>query len=311
MSEVSSLHCLTYDAGEARLMLVRDSERHEIQIRAQAHRLVRYMAERNAALGEAAALCTHDELMHAVWADEPMHSREELAKLVWEVRKKLEPFAADDLIENERGLGYRLRTCSPPDPVGEDAGSPTTRRVRLLVGSGVLAGGAALVVAIVLATRGPGGTVSSAAKEGPFVDRIENVLDQSAEGRQEIATALRGGLACTIPPHEVGRRIDSVAENRQSILQQLGSLQAPTTKTDELVTLLQRALQESIEADRHYGAAFLALPSASHCPVPRGIDFRLAARSDAKATRAKARFVAAFDPVARELKRRTWTAGAF
>jgi DNA-binding winged helix-turn-helix (wHTH) protein len=90
---------------------VRDGERHEIQIRAQAHRLVRYMGERNAASGGAPALCTHEELMHAVWADEPMHSREELAKLVWELRKKLEPFEAEHLIENERRLGYRLRTC--------------------------------------------------------------------------------------------------------------------------------------------------------------------------------------------------------
>jgi DNA-binding response OmpR family regulator len=49
--------------------------------------------------------------MHAVWADEPLHSREELAKLVWELRKKLEPFGAEHLIENERRLGYRLRTC--------------------------------------------------------------------------------------------------------------------------------------------------------------------------------------------------------
>ena len=80
-------------------------ERHEIPIRAQAHRLVRHMAER------APALCTHDELMQAVWADEPMHSREELAKLVWELRKKLEPFGAEHLIENERRLGYRMRTC--------------------------------------------------------------------------------------------------------------------------------------------------------------------------------------------------------
>ena len=80
-------------------------ERHEIPIRAQAHRLVRSMAER------APALCTHDELMQAVWADEPMHSREELAKLVWELRKKLEPFGAEQLIENERRLGYRMRTC--------------------------------------------------------------------------------------------------------------------------------------------------------------------------------------------------------
>ena len=36
----------------------------------------------------------------------------ELAKLVWELRRKLEPFGAEHLIENERRLGYRMRTCS-------------------------------------------------------------------------------------------------------------------------------------------------------------------------------------------------------
>jgi len=97
--------CLSYEADEARLVLVQGGERHELHIRAQAHKLVRYMAERSP------ALCTHDELMHAVWGDEPMHSREELAKLVWELRKELEPYGAGHLIENERRLGYRLRTC--------------------------------------------------------------------------------------------------------------------------------------------------------------------------------------------------------
>jgi FHA domain-containing protein len=109
----ASAACLSYDLDEARLVFVRNGERHEIQIRAQAHRLVRYMVERNAAIGGSPALCTHDELMHAVWADEPMHSREELAKIVWELRKKLEPFDAEHLIENERRLGYRMRTCPP------------------------------------------------------------------------------------------------------------------------------------------------------------------------------------------------------
>jgi len=42
-------------------------------------------------------------------------AREELAKLVWEVRKKLEPFGAAQLIENERSRGYRLQTC-PASP---------------------------------------------------------------------------------------------------------------------------------------------------------------------------------------------------
>ena len=97
--------CLSYDADEARLVLVSRGERHELHIRAQAHKLVAYMAERSP------ALCTHAELMDAVWGDEPMHSREELAKIVWELRKQLEPYDAGHLIENERGLGYRLRTC--------------------------------------------------------------------------------------------------------------------------------------------------------------------------------------------------------
>jgi len=103
--------CLRYDADAARLVLVKGDQEHELPIRAQAHKLVRHMVERNAAAGGSPVLCTHDELMRAVWEDEPMHTREELAKLVWELRKKLEPFGAEQLIENERGLGYRMRTC--------------------------------------------------------------------------------------------------------------------------------------------------------------------------------------------------------
>jgi hypothetical protein len=103
--------CLRYDAARAELLLVRGAERHQIEVRAQAHRLVGYMAERNAAIGGAPALCTHEELMEAVWGDEPMHTHAELAKLVWEIRKKLETFGAEHLLKNERRRGYRLRTC--------------------------------------------------------------------------------------------------------------------------------------------------------------------------------------------------------
>lgn len=103
--------CLRYDAAEARLVLEQGEERREIEVRAQAHRLVRHMAERNAAIGGAPALCAHDELIEAVWAGEPMHTRTELAKLVWELRRALEPFGAAKLIESERRRGYRLWTC--------------------------------------------------------------------------------------------------------------------------------------------------------------------------------------------------------
>src|SRR4030095_4533468 len=94
---------------------------------------VRYMVERNAAHGGGAALCTHEELMHAVWADEPMHTREELAKLVWELRKKLEPFGGGQLIENARGFGYRLHTCSAAPAARSAPGRPRRRLLAVVL----------------------------------------------------------------------------------------------------------------------------------------------------------------------------------
>ena len=108
--------CLDYDAHEDRFVVCLDGERHEIRLRPQGHRLARYMARRNVAAGGSAVLCTHDELMHAVWEDEPLHTRGELAKLVWELRKALEPHGAAGLLESERRRGYRLRTRTTGAP---------------------------------------------------------------------------------------------------------------------------------------------------------------------------------------------------
>jgi hypothetical protein len=143
-----------------------------------------------------------------------------------------------------------------------------------------------------------------------FVDRVENVLRQSADGRREIRAALSAGLRCSISASEAARRIGSVADNRQSVLDQLGGLATPTQRAADAATLLQRALQASIEADRHYRDGFRAVRNA-RCPVPRNRDFRLAASSDAQATAAKRRFVTAFDPLARRFGRRIWTATRF
>jgi DNA-binding winged helix-turn-helix (wHTH) protein len=319
LGPAAEIACLRYDFGEERLLLVRGAEKREIQVRAQAHRLVRHMVERNVASGGAPALCTHEELMHAVWADEPMHTREELAKLVWELRKKLEPFDAGGLIENERGRGYRLRTCPPA--VGAQATSDSPRRVLsrrsiLVVAVIVAAIGAAAAAAVVLGTRGSengsGTTNVAAAKERTFVDRVENVLQQAASGRQEIRVALTAGLNCSISPHEAGQRIASVADNRQSILGQLGNFQTPTQQADDAVTFLQQALQQSIEADRHYRDGFFTIAQADvGCPVPPNASFRLAAQSNTRATSAKKRFVSIFNPLAARFNRRTWSAGGF
>jgi predicted Ser/Thr protein kinase len=201
----------------------------------------------------------------------------------------------------------------PTRPLATEArrASRGSRRGRAFaVAAGVLA--AAVLVAAIAAvlTRGSG-SEGQAAEVRAFLDRIENVLDQSAAGRREIRDALTAGRGCSIRPSEAARRIASVADNRQSILEQLGALPTPTPETATLVTLLQRALQESIEADRHYRDGFLALGDAATCPLPGNRDFDLAAQVDRRATAAKARFAKAFNRLARQNGEPTWSPDDF
>ena len=201
-----------------------------------------------------------------------------------------------------------------PAPV---VATPTPRKRPGRRRAWALAAGAAVVVAIaasavaLLASRGSSPPPASNVALRTFVDRVENVLEQSASGRSEIASALSAGFDCSISHGDAGQRIASVADNRESILVQIGTLSAPTAEGDDMLTLLQRALQESIEADRHYRDGFFALPAHSSGPLPRNTGFSLAAKSDARATTAKQRFVAAFNPLAKEFRRRTWSASAF
>jgi hypothetical protein len=102
--------CLFYDSAQGKLFLVDGHERRQLRVRRQVHELVRYMAARNAEGGGVPVLCSRDELMRAIW-DTPLHSPEELTRLFWELRNELRPHRAEDIVENERGLGYRLRSC--------------------------------------------------------------------------------------------------------------------------------------------------------------------------------------------------------
>ena len=167
---------------------------------------------------------------------------------------------------------------------------------------------AAAAVAAIWLTRDPSSEADGATAMRPFVDRVENVLTQSASGRREIAAAISDGVDCKISSAQAAQRIESVADNRQSILEQLGTLTAPTPETDRMVTLLQRGLQYSIEADRHYRDGFRA---AKSCSSPTAATFLLAANADRRATTAKELFVARFDPLARQLHERVWTARQF
>ncbi len=58
-------------------------------------------------------VCTYEELLLAIWGEEPNHLESEVNHLIWELRKKLEPDPKEPkFLETVRGLGYRLVTGS-------------------------------------------------------------------------------------------------------------------------------------------------------------------------------------------------------
>ena len=101
---------LEYDWVQARLFRVGGLNRQEIRdLRPQEHKLIRYMDQRNRANGGVAVLCSYEELLVAIWGDEPGHTEPEVNHLVWELRKKLGPGTREpQFLEMVRGLGYRL-----------------------------------------------------------------------------------------------------------------------------------------------------------------------------------------------------------
>lgn len=157
--------------------------------------------------------------------------------------------------------------------------------------------------------RNGSGSTPTAAAVATFVDRIESILVQSAAGRRKLGAVIRAGFSCSISPRAAAQRIAGVEGSRRNILDQLGSLQAPTQQARNVVNLLRHALRLSSEADRHYRDGFLAVSAGARCPLPMNSAHRQAATSDAHATAAKERFVAAFNPLARLFHRRTWPAG--
>ena len=109
---------LEYDWIQARLFRVEGQNRSDVSdLRPQEHKLVRYMDQRNRANGSGdeysvPVMCTYDELIKAIWGDEEFgHTENEINRLVWELRQKVEPDQKEPrFLETVRGLGYRLVT---------------------------------------------------------------------------------------------------------------------------------------------------------------------------------------------------------
>jgi DNA-binding SARP family transcriptional activator len=204
------------------------------------------------------------------------------------------------------------RARTPAREADEGGSVPLARRPQFLVLVAlVLAVIAAVVAAIALTAGGSSGTDASGSGElRSFVDKLENFLRQSRDGRQEVAAAVVGAFDCKLTPQAALARLDRVQRNRQSLLQQAAALAVPNTeKALTASDLLQKSVHASFTADGHYSDW---LAGRKRCGPPDGSPDLAAARAaDKTATKTKQQFVAAFNPLASRLHERVWSPDEF
>lgn len=140
-----------------------------------------------------------------------------------------------------------------------------------------------------------------------FLVKIDNqILHQSANGRDEIIAAVAGVENMTMDPSEASRMVDGVVLNRQSLLQQLTAMTVPDDdRAVQAFDLLQESLHHSIEGDRYFSLWMIEVynyyyqePQGYLGHVPRNDDYERAVRECGLATDAKQRFCAAWNKLA-------------
>jgi len=198
-------------------------------------------------------------------------------------------------------------------PVAREEPARPRRRTWLLVAAALVVLAAGVTAALLVhddksKSATPPTTTGSDAQLRSFVFTLENFLQQSHEGRVAAVRVLKGAFDCSLPPQVAAGQLDGVQENRQSLLEQLAALHVPEgNEALQISDLLQKASHASIAADwiyRDWLRTKTSCVRGSRAPAAAG-------RANARATALKARFLAAFNPLATRLGRRTWRADQF
>jgi serine/threonine protein kinase len=232
-------------------------------------------------------------------------------------------------------------TGPPPSPATAPTGVVgTPGRTRALLGLG---GVAVLVLGVVLfltlrgggssskstartkkttpAVAGTGSTATTTAeKQRALVERLENILNQSTSGRTQVRAIVNEVSACQTDPGTAASGMRSVITNRESVLNQLNSIgTTDNPESNTLVSMLQVALQASLESNRHYldwiENTYTPFYNSGGCApgqrAPRDSAYAQADDASNRATSAKRGFIAKFNPVAARFGMRQWGEGDF
>lgn len=147
-----------------------------------------------------------------------------------------------------------------------------------------------------------------------FVFQLEGILQQSAQGRTQLAGTVRSVRpSCGSASPTVQQQLTGVIDNRNGQLEALGP--GPDSATQTASSLLDQALAASTQADVQYRlwAGALASAPADQCSTDPSAASALAAAHayDSSGTTLKGQFVALFDPLAAQVGLPAWSQADF
>ncbi|MBC7644332.1 MAG: hypothetical protein H7123_04340, partial [Thermoleophilia bacterium] len=148
-----------------------------------------------------------------------------------------------------------------------------------------------------------------------WTGRMDSLVREANNGRGDLQSIFASVVACQMDPDTAATKLDSIATNRQTVLDQIDSLNPPTPEATAATDTFHTALQHSHEADRYY-ASWVRNQTDWYYTEPEGCvggdmpsdDDKVAGdREGVSATAAKKRFVRQYNPFARRFDKKGWT----
>jgi len=203
---------------------------------------------------------------------------------------------------------------------------PSRRLAPIIIGAALAA---VVVIAIVLTTRGNGGTpsaggatpgstpttststsASAASKQAEkrAATKLAALLPQSGKDRTAVVNAYGHVQGCKMLP-QAASTFTTAAKNRQALLSKLATLPGRSALPAALLSDLRQAWQASVQADGDY--AKWAEDAITHCKKgnPKDPNLKASFGPDGQATNGKTAFVKLWNPIATRFGLQTYTVG--
>lgn len=98
-----------YSLSQEKLFRVTSAEREEITLRPLERDLIHHMAERNQINEQQPVVCGYEELIEALWGEPFGKNNNDITRLVWGIRNKIEADSGQSkILQTVKGRGYLL-----------------------------------------------------------------------------------------------------------------------------------------------------------------------------------------------------------